>query len=609
MTRGVGTALLVALLTWTAPATAADVSAGDDPVRLDVTETSVAAQRFAARGGESPLDQGYGSWLNRLNAALSLRRLTVGVRLDSSVYWLRPSDGDLPPSLVARADVDRESRYRDAIYPAKLWATYQAPGLEVTLGDAYVQFGRGLVLSMRKIDELGVDTTLRGAKVAWQADPFAVTVVAGIANPNRVDEVAGRALFLPLGDDPRPLYGADRIVGAEIQAGRGLPVTLTTHAARLNRCAPAPYDAQGRVDTSPLAAPLGACSPSDTSTWLSSLPASGSLRFPVLDADEITNLGQGIELPDLAGHGQIYLEGAAQNRRHAGANDPQSTGNALYASATVSAGAITETLELKSYRNFYPLAGAVDLTRAAEFNNVVYSTPPTTELITQDSEFGDFNACVNGGRLRSDLRASSSFLAYATVAYFRTQSEQPAGGCDALGRVVTSGVAPARGVTDDVEDVVLGEEWTFDRARSHLYASLGARNDTYEKTGDPFYREWHVEYTFAKHLGGPYSIEIAGRHRYRYEASQNLGNYWSEGENYVALKVAPKWVFTQGVEYTTFTGLSPLYWNGALLYRFSGANNLKLFVGQQRAGLKCISGVCKMFPAFEGARVEVTLRF
>ena len=36
---------------------------------------------------------------------------------------------------------------------------------DISVGDAYVSFGNGLGLSLRKLDEFGVDTTLRGAKV------------------------------------------------------------------------------------------------------------------------------------------------------------------------------------------------------------------------------------------------------------------------------------------------------------------------------------------------------------------------------------------------------------------------------------------------------------
>ncbi len=604
--RAALTASLLAGLAWSAPARAVDVVSGDDPVLLDVTETTIVAQHFDARSGESPLDQGYGEWLNRLNAAASWRRFTLGTRIDSSYYWLRPIDRDLPSDLLQRASVDETSRYRNAIYPAKLWLTYAAPGVEVTAGDAYVQFGRGLTLSMRKIDELGIDTTVRGGKIEWQADPFAVTVVGGLANPNRVDEATGRALLLPIalqGDprSPQPLFGSDRIVGGEIVAGRGFPVTLSTHAVQYSRCAPYAYDADGRIIQPSLDVGVGTCASSDTAQWLSSLTTNTN---PLLNAQQITMLGQSVEIPDIGGHGQIYVEAAGQSSDRSGTNR---TGNALYASASANAGPVTETLEIKSYRNFYPVPAAIDVTRAPEFNNVVYSNPPTAELITQDSEFGFFSACVDGGRLRSDVRASRSLLLYSTLSYFHTKSEQLSGSCDAQGHVLAAGV-PANQVQDNVEDIVAGEELYFDGARSHLFASTGFRNDDIED-GALFYREFHVEYAFTKHLAGPVSLELQGRHRYRYEFGQNANAYWNEGENYTALKIAPKWVFTQGTEYTTLVGQPTFYLNGQVLYRLTGATNVKLFVGEQRAGLRCVSGVCRLFPAFEGARVEVTVRF
>ena len=599
-----------------APARAVDLPrALGDPIRLDVTETSVVAQRYDAREGESPPDHGYGAWLNRLNAALRWREWTLGVRLDSSLYWRRPDGrGDIDPAQHDNVALDGLSRFRDAVYPAKLWATYQTRELEVTVGDAYVQFGRGLVLSMRKIDELGIDNTVRGGKLTWQKDPFAVTLVAGLANPSRVDEATGRALFLPargaVDPNPSPVFGSDRIVGAELQAGRGLPVVLTTHVVRLTRCAPYRYDAAGHVVDGAFDAPVGSCAPGDTAAWLATLPNSN----PILNASEVTVAGQGVEIPSLGGHGTIYLEAAAQHR-HVDTDplEPHANGNALYGSFSADAGPVTNTVEVKSYRNFYALAGAVDVSRAAAFNNIAYSTPPTAEAITQDSELGFFNACVDGGRLRTDVRVSPTLLVYGTAAYFHTKSEITGGGCDAHGNTVTSS-KDADAVHDDVWDGTSGIEWRFDRDRSYLYASSGARDDR-KATGEPFYRELHTEYALSKHIAGPYSIELSGRHRLRREENLNARNGlgseepWREGEHYTALKIAPRWVLTQGIEYTTLAGLPTLYVNGALLYRFSGGSNVKVLAGQQRGGLKCVSGVCKVFPPFEGVRAEVTLRF
>ena len=592
---------------------------GDEPVRLDVVETSIAAQHFSARDGERPIDQGYGAWLNRLNMALHWQRWTLAARLDSSFYWARPEDAIANFAPAQRPNVIRDgsTRYRDAIFPAKVWATYQSPDLEATIGDAYVQFGRGLVLSMRKIDELGIDNTVRGAKIAYQRDPFSLTVVAGLANPSRVDEATGRALFLskPVAGDsagPQPLFGSDRIVGAQIQAGRGLPVVLSTHAARLTRCAPYRYDAGGRVIDGALDAPFGSCDPSDTRSWLSSVPDG---LGPAINATEIGTAGQSIEVPSLWKHGSLYIEAAVQHRDHDGslALDPHPNGNALYGSMSTDIGPVTNTLEIKSYRNFYPLAGAVNATNATEFSNIFYSNPPTAEPITQDAFTGYFNACVDGGRLRTDVRTSDTFLFYGTGTYAHTKSEAPGGGCDEHGHTVTSAANPDT-VQSNVWDGTGGIEWRFDSDRSHLFASGGARDDA-RVAGPSLYKEFHVEYAFTKHIKGPYSIELAGRHRLRREETKNIRSatgseeFWREGENYTALKIAPKWVVSQGFEYMTLAGFPTYYVNGSLLYRFTEGSNLRLLVGQQRGGLKCVSGVCKVFPPFSGARAEVTVRF
>ncbi len=594
---------------------------GKDAI-LDVTETTVVAQHFDARDGELAQDSGWGDWLNRLNAALRWGDWTAGLRIDSQVYWRRPIDnpnfGSLTPAEQTQVVLDNESRYRTSVYPSKVWATYASPGVEVTVGDSYVQFGRGLLLSLRKLDELGVDTTLRGVKVRVEHNPFAVTAVAGFGNPSRVDEATGRALFVTVpsaGGAELPMFGSDRIFGADIQAGRGLPVALSTHAVHFDRCAPYSYDTSGRPITEfgadPSGVLFGSCNPSDTATWLASLPSAPTS----LDAREITMVGQSIEVPDLWGHGQLYAEAAMQQRVHDTlAQDRYGNGNAIYAALSLDAGPTTATFELKSNRNFYAVPAAINLTRASEFIVDTYSFLPPAETLNQlDTQFGNFNACVDAGRLRDDYRVGKNLMLWAQGVYANTRSEQNAG-CDAHGNIV--GTAAPASLQNRVWDGVGGFEWYFDDQSSHVYASAGARDDA-KGTGDFFYRELHAEYSIAKVIRGPLSIEIQGRHRLRKEESTNLeavgGTYaeqwWHEGENYVALKVAPKWVFTQGFEYTTLTGQPTYYLNGAAIYKFTSGSNVRLFVGQQRGAFRCTSGVCRYFPPFEGARAELTLRF
>ena len=640
----------LACAVWAGDARALDFGkVGGDKLELDITETTILSQHFNPlffamseyphnaflRFSERPEDSGWGDWINRLNLALHWGRWTAGARLDSAAYWLQPvNNGDYQVTANELRSIDRdsESRYQNSLYPAKLWVSYKTPSVEVTVGDAYVQFGKGLTLSMRKIDELGIDTTLRGVKVNVQKDPFAVTAVAGFANPTRVDEASGRSLFptMPV-VDPRvgvndkqvPMFGSDRIVGIDVQAGRGLPVTLSTHAVRFDRCAPYHYDAQGQIITDPLKDPLnvtfGTCDETDTGIWLQTL---GGVP-PSLDSRTITMVGQSLEVPSLWGHGKLYLEVAGQQRRQF---DPRETqngdGNAVYGSLAFDVGKTNTTLEVKSNRNFFQVPASVlpNLPGGPEFNVVTYSFAPPTETLNQlDTQFGYFNACVDGGRLREDVNASKHLLVYAQGVYAFTKGEQSAG-CDAQGRIVTPGVVPDK-ASDRVYDGLFGFEYTFDKELSHAYGSVGVREDNLA-TGDFYYEERHLEYSVQKYIRGPWSVEVAGRHRFRREFATNVdpnfstagAQFWAEGENYVALKLAPKWVFTQGFEYTTQAlgqtyGTMIPYVNAAVLYKFTSGSNVRVFVGQQRGAFRCASGVCRYFPPFEGARAELTLRF
>ncbi len=609
--------MLLVLGSWAAPARAVELAKVDGkPVSVDVTETAIGTQRFAARTaeGELPNDNGWGAFINKLNVLLKWDKLTLGTRLDASLYWLRPEDRDFAdPREKKNAVADGASRFRDTVYPAKLWLTYKRPGIEVTAGDAYVQLGRGLVLSARKLDELGVDTTIFGGKAVVQHDPFQVVLVAGFANPTRIDEASGRALYLPrpiAGDakSAQPLYGSDRIVGAEIQSGRGLPLVLGSRIARLTRCAPYQYDAAGKVvGGGVFDAPLGSCAPDDTQAWMASV---SSVASPVASSTEVVVASQSVEIPSLWKHGSLYVEGAVQRRALDDPRQADTQGNAIYGVLATSFGNVNNTLEVKSYRSFYPLSAAINGTRAGAFSALAYSALPTTEPITQDAMFGSFNACVDGGRLRTDVRIRQRLLVYGALGYYRTKSEVPGGGCDAAGRFRG---AKADEMQTVVHDVTTGFEWRFDNDQSWVFASTNARNDV-KDSDHPFYREGSMQFLVNKQISGPYAAEVVGRHRLRWQEGENLQTgtaeaYWREGETYTSLKIAPTWVFTQGFEYTTRAGFPTYYLNGSLLYRITPNDNVKLLVGQQRGGLKCVSGVCRIFPAFEGIRAELTLRF
>jgi hypothetical protein len=387
-------------------------------------------------------------------------------------------------------------------------------------------------------------------------------------------------------------------------------VSASTQAVRVTKCAPYRYDAQGRVIEDPFDAPFGTCDEPSTTTWLGTLPGSIS---PTLRSREVWNASQSVEVPSLWGHGNIYVEAAVQKRDGERPNEGHTQGNAIYGSLVSSGGPITNTLEVKSYRNFYPLAAGVNVSRASAFANLAYSAPPTAEPIISDVMFGFYNACVTGGRDRLDYRLTPTLLLYGAFGYSVTRAEVPGGQCDRIGR---STADDPKDSTNYVSDGQAGLEYRFDDDKSILFANVVGRHDIKE-SGDPFYRELAGQYSLTKYIAGPFSFELAGRHRYRVQERENIrdatagfeGEPWWQGEHLNALKIAPKWVLSQGFEYTTFSGLPTYYLNGGVLYRFTSESNIRVYAGQNRGGLRCVSGICRVFPAFSGARVELTLRF
>jgi hypothetical protein len=133
-----------------------------------------------------------------------------------------------------------------------------------------------------------------------------------------------------------------------------------------------------------------------------------------------------------------------------------------------------------------------------------------------------------------------------------------------------------------------------------------------------FYREGYVRYDLKQHLVGPLALGAVGSHRRRYEP-MTLNEPWFEGENYVTLHWEPQLSFMFGYEYQTREGLSlpTHYLNGGIQYSartdepvLDGLfDTVRLFVGQRRAALRCIAGICRLYPAYEGARLEMVSRF
>src|SRR5262249_7052630 len=129
--------------------------------------------------------------MNRLNVDLAWKNLRFFTRFDTAVYF-DILDGACGDPLTTKATL--LSRYcQKYFYLEKIGIEYTSRNVGATLGDFYVSFGRGIVLSIRKLDELGIDTTVLGGKLVYHEGNLAATLVLGATNVQNVDEATGRS--------------------------------------------------------------------------------------------------------------------------------------------------------------------------------------------------------------------------------------------------------------------------------------------------------------------------------------------------------------------------------------------------------------------------------
>jgi len=625
----------VALLATTS-ARAADVGEIDGaPVRLDVSETSVLKYHFDNRNDKGPsdiehrIDDNYGEWLNRFNVTGAWKSWQGGIRFDTATYFHRPDPNSFENIALRRnADGTLGYQFRNTyateanclgkgdngagtycLYvPSKIYVTYATPNLEATVGDAYVALGRGLVLSFRKLDELAADTSVQGGKVVARLRPFTFTGIVGYSNPVRVDEATGIALRDP---DPNRItvdgnaqgytdsWARDLIVGGRGEVKLGAS-TIGVQAADFHR----------RADL-------------------------GFTGDPTITSRDVVNAGASIGVPKVSSDLPLnaYFEMAVQNRTQfdSVAPTPENKGYAAFGALSLTEGIVTTTLEGKHYRGYYPVRVYADPTRYSAFRAVQYMAAPTLELVTQDSLFD--NSCTTGSRGRVDVRVTKSLLTFASAAYFANWGERDANECTigpSFG--ITSPGHPANGIgnpnpRNDIWDGYVGFELRSQHEASYLILTMGLRHDTASDTGNFYYREGWVQADFVKTLGDIWSLELNTWQRNRFESDgRNLAasESWHEGETYLAFKCASKAAFITGYEYTTrqlfvkpgafLTGTingTPIqhFVNFGAQFRFSDALMLRLFVGQQRGALKCVSGICRQFPNFEGAKAELVVSY
>ncbi len=303
------------------PATAA---AQDAAFRFDERLTLEAR---GDNGNRHDDDDDYGAVIQRLTLSGDADRLSVGTDVDFDAFVNAPSD-------AFENDV-RLERVRIA-YAADAW--------KLELWDFHRQLGRGIILSLRKVDELGEDVTLRGGDISLTLEDHEADFFAGRTNASNLDAVSRQHL-----DDPE-----DLIVGGSY-AFRGLSsLTVGVHGLHV------------RVNES---------------------------LVPEAGQDHSAALGGFVETPALGDVLALYVEVDWQGRHVAG-NGTQA--KAAYATVDVALGPVSLLAEGLLLDDFF-VRGSPNTALRKPFD---YAAPPTLERI--DQEVID-NTNTRGGRLKASL--------------------------------------------------------------------------------------------------------------------------------------------------------------------------------------------------------------
>jgi hypothetical protein len=132
----------------------------------------------------------YFEQVGRYNLQVSKDDLSIGLQFDEVVLFSNRYvlDG-VEQASVPLYENGVQSSFDDGYFLIeKIFVKKRFDVVELTVGDTYGSFGRGMALNIIKNTDLDVDTSIRGAKGVFRLGDFDVTAITGITNQQQVSQ-------------------------------------------------------------------------------------------------------------------------------------------------------------------------------------------------------------------------------------------------------------------------------------------------------------------------------------------------------------------------------------------------------------------------------------
>jgi hypothetical protein len=479
------------------------------PVLID---SSFSASHFIDNQNGSSDDDEYSMILERLRLRGSTKGLTAGLRLDNTIFG-----GNKGPRRT-------ESRLE------RIYANIERGRFRITAGDFYKQLGRGLLLALRKVDEVGFDVVLRGVDASFESGAVKLTLFGGRTNSVNIDNLKNKFV-----EDPN-----DILAGTEVKGQIG-SVAVGLHGLHRRN--------EDGVSQS-------------------------------AHADASNSVGAYTSGSFVEGQVSLYLEGAFQQTRLA---DQLNAGHALYGTLDLVFADLVATIETIELSDFTQ-SGSRKAIKGQAGDAFRYNQAPTLERIDQETSKG---IDERGGRLMMQYSLLEGDLTLSSSALYKVEFPDKA---SELTTLHTFG----------------GFECGYDLGRSRVALTGGYRDlsRTGGATVKSFKQMEHAETTILQHLTGRTSLRLASAMEFR----TLEGSDYVRGSNFAGLENGKfgSLTFEYGIDNArSQSGIRNHFYAGILSANIMRGLVVKSIVGTQRGGLKCVAGICRDYPSFAGARVDV----